>query len=116
MVGRVRDVFEGIRPLTGENDPVKDSPPQLTYSSSAASQRPISGVGTADFKPEQTPRMSCCYGLMVFMGLVASLLTLTLMVIYAGFWTQQSLYGNKQDLKCFLSPNSASYSFIQCTE
>jgi len=41
---------------------------------------------------EDPPRITCCYGIMVFVGLFLSLLTLTLLVIYAGVWTQRSLY------------------------
>ena len=41
----------------------------------------------------EVKRISCCYGFMVFLGLAVSLLTLTLLVIYAGVWSQHTLYG-----------------------
>ena len=50
-------------------------------------------IAMGQIKKENPPQMSCCYGIMVFLGLFASLLTLTLLVIYAGVWTQRSLYG-----------------------
>ena len=50
-------------------------------------------ITMGQIKKENPPQMSCCYGIMVFLGLFASLLTLTLLVIYAGVWTQRSLYG-----------------------
>lgn len=50
---------------------------------------------------ENVPRMSCCYGFMVFLGLAISLVTLTMLVIYAGVWSQQSLYGNLYWFLCF---------------
>lgn len=48
-----------------------------------------------DVQSQKETRMSCCYGFMVFLGLAISLVTLTMMVIYAGVWSQQSLYGNE---------------------
>lgn len=42
---------------------------------------------------EIAPKMSCCYGLMVFLGLTVSLLALTLLVVYVGVLSHQSLYG-----------------------
>ena len=43
---------------------------------------------------KKEPRISCCYGLMVFVGLALSLLGLTLLVIYAGFWSNYAMQGN----------------------
>ena len=43
---------------------------------------------------EKTPRMSCCYGIMVFVGLALSLVGLTLLVIYAGFWSNYAMQGD----------------------
>ena len=42
---------------------------------------------------KKEPRISCCYGLMVFVGLALSLLGLTLLVIYAGFWSNYAMQG-----------------------
>ena len=42
---------------------------------------------------EETHRISFCYGLMVFLGLALSLLTLTVLVVYVGVWSQHTLYG-----------------------
>jgi len=46
-----------------------------------------------DEKPSKEPRISCCYGIMVFIGLAASLFGMTLVVIYAGFWTNYAMQG-----------------------
>ena len=43
---------------------------------------------------EESHRISFCYGLLVFFGLCLSLLTLTLLVVYVGVWSQHTLYGN----------------------
>ncbi len=42
---------------------------------------------------KKEPRISCCYGLMVFVGLALSLLGLTLLVTYAGFWSNYAMQG-----------------------
>ena len=61
---------------------------------SSASVEPQQPPGTSGGKLEvNAKRISCCYGFMVFLGLALSLLTLTLLVIYAGVWSQHTLYG-----------------------
>jgi hypothetical protein len=42
---------------------------------------------------KKEPRISCCYGIMVFVGLAISLFGLTLLVIYAGFWSNYANQG-----------------------
>ena len=42
---------------------------------------------------EDKPKISCCYGLGVFVGLAIALLLLTGMVIYAGFWYNLQMSG-----------------------
>ena len=60
----------------------------------SASVEPQQPPGTSGGKLEvNAKRISCCYGFMVFLGLALSLLTLTLLVIYAGVWSQHTLYG-----------------------
>ena len=44
---------------------------------------------------KKEPRISCCYGIMVFVGLAISLFGLTLLVIYAGFWSNYAMQGNQ---------------------
>jgi hypothetical protein len=39
------------------------------------------------------PRVSCCYGFMVFLGLVISLGGVTVVVVYAGFWSNYASSG-----------------------
>ena len=63
------------------------------------------GGGSASVEPQQPPgtavklevnaplKVSCCYGFIVFLGLAVSLLTLTMIVIWAGVWSQHTLYG-----------------------
>lgn len=46
---------------------------------------------------EESHRISFCYGLLVFFGLCLSLLTLTLLVVYVGVWSQHTLYGNDEN-------------------
>jgi hypothetical protein len=48
---------------------------------------------TGDDEERKEPRMSCCYGIMVFSGLAISLLALTLLVTYAGFWSNYAMQG-----------------------
>jgi hypothetical protein len=44
--------------------------------------------GNFEFEVEdEQPRMSCCYAIMVFIGLIITLAGLTIFVIYAGFWS-----------------------------
>jgi len=40
------------------------------------------------------PRVSCCYGFMVFLGLLLSLGGVTVVVVYAGFWSNYASSGN----------------------
>ena len=46
-----------------------------------------------DEEEAKAPRMSCCYGLMVFTGLGLSLVGLTLLVTYVGFWSNYAMQG-----------------------
>ena len=69
----------------------------------------ISGDEDGLEEPEE-PRISCCYGFMVFLGLTISLLGLTLLVIYAGFWSNYALQGNAS---MFMGIGSNSFSTIE---
>lgn len=48
----------------------------------------------------EAPRVSCCYGIMVFLGLVITLAGLTVFVVYAGFWSNYSPSGIDFLLEC----------------
>lgn len=69
----------------GQEQPRGQSGPALTGSRPATTSSPVKEIA---------PKMSCCYGLMVFLGLTVSLLALTLLVVYVGVLSHQSLYGN----------------------
>ena len=62
---------------------------------SASVQPQLSGSSGAGKLEANVKRISCCYGFMVFLGLAISLLTLTLLVIYVGVWSQHTLYGKR---------------------
>ena len=80
---------------------------------------PIPASASAPKNPEaeEGPRISCCYGVMVFLGLTFSLVALTMLVIYAGVWSQMSLYGNvKPRQASFFCENKTDFgSRNQCT-
>lgn len=46
-----------------------------------------------NLKEDKEPRISCCYKIMVFIGLAISLSGLTVVVIYAGFWSNYGMLG-----------------------
>lgn len=71
-------------------------------------------ITMGQIKKENPPQMSCCYGIMVFLGLFASLLTLTLLVIYAGVWTQRSLYD--EQLIVILGGTNSKKEILKDTE
>ena len=65
-----------------------DAIPQAETASNSTQVHP-----TASIVKTETYRITFCYGLMVFLGLALSLLALTLLVIYVGVLSQQTLFG-----------------------
>lgn len=61
-------------------------------SSSPVAMTPVPGQTETTPVTATATRISCCYGFFVFLGLAISLVTLTLLVIYAGVWSHMSIY------------------------
>ncbi len=68
--------------------------PAATASAASKAAPDFPRIGDFENEIEEVkPKISCCYGIGVFVGLATALLVLTGLVIYAGFWYNLQMIG-----------------------
>ena len=70
-----------------------DAIPQTVSTETTSNSTQVHPTASSSIVKTETYRITFCYGLMVFLGLALSLLALTLLVIYVGVLSQQTLFG-----------------------